>query len=468
MSNDEASARTGPEAASVLDGVARAALAAARADRTGKSCPNGLRPYLRFKRLKPPAVRAVVRVLDGEEEFRQHLAETGDEAGFGPAAWLWLTRPDGWMVRFDQLIEAQSALGEAQQTAREERSATRRLAVVQQACDDAQARVGELEGELAAANQRAKEEAAERTSLAAEVASARQEAEQARKERERAVRQLKDTEALLSAKVEALRAATADMAGLEERLAREEAAASPGQAVPAGPDSELANGADAASAGGDATPGFDPAAVSQLAAFHAAEAERLARELARLASILGGREHMPEKPNPGPVVDPARSQPRRPLSTRRAPKLPPGLHDDSSEAARFWCSQSDAVLCIDGYNVSMLAWPAATTTLQRQRLERRLGEWVLRWGSEITIFWDGVDDGAAPQRVGSGALWVEFTKDGVEADDAIIERVGQLDRALDPDRLIVVVSSDGRVRAGVRAQGAATVSSARFLEVLGI
>ena len=57
--------------------------------------------------------------------------------------------------------------------------------------------------------------------------------------------------------------------------------------------------------------------------------------------------------------------------------------------------------------------------------------------------------------MGSARVRVQFTPDGIEADDRILEMIS----AIPATTPVVVASNDRRVRDGARDQGANTVSS---------
>jgi len=65
--------------------------------------PPGIRRYLGFTKLSTAAVRAVAQVLERDDDYRSRVAAAVDEAAVGRAAWLWLTRPEGWEEEFAQL-----------------------------------------------------------------------------------------------------------------------------------------------------------------------------------------------------------------------------------------------------------------------------------------------------------------------------------------------------------------------------
>jgi len=152
----------------------------------------------------------------------------------------------------------------------------------------------------------------------------------------------------------------------------------------------------------------------------------------------------------------------RPQGPRPVP-LPPGIFDDSIEAAEHLVRVPGAVLLVDGYNVSQLGWPDLPIADQRQRLVDALAELAARSGAEVAVVFDGGDTpylGMVPAT--ARPVRVQFSPPGVEADDVVIARVAELR----PFRPVVVASSDRRVQAGSAQSGANVISSAQLLAVL--
>ena len=74
---------------------------------------------------------------------------------------------------------------------------------------------------------------------------------------------------------------------------------------------------------------------------------------------------------------------------------------------------------VDGYNVSMLAWPEASAADQRDRLCDALVEFQLRVRCEVTVVFDGADvSGVRPLR--RRGLRVVFSAAAQEADEVVV------------------------------------------------
>jgi predicted RNA-binding protein with PIN domain len=182
--------------------------------------------------------------------------------------------------------------------------------------------------------------------------------------------------------------------------------------------------------------GVDPAAVSEVA--------RAARELAgRLEALL---------PTETPVD--RRSEARQPL------RLPGGVIASSAEAAEFLL-RSDAAVLVDGYNVAKLAWPTRPLEAQRNQLLDAVENLARRFGSDLTVVFDGatvVGAHATRRRL----VRVVWSPEGVIADDVIRDEVRRLPTA----RAVVVVTNDTEIVTDVKALGANVVPSNAFIAVL--
>ena len=150
---------------------------------------------------------------------------------------------------------------------------------------------------------------------------------------------------------------------------------------------------------------------------------------------------------------------RRP---RRAhPRVPPGMVDDDPDALDAMLRTPRAVLVVDGYNVSMLAWGHAPPAQQRDRLLSAVSELQLRTRARVILVFDGADVGGVlpPRRPG---VRVVFSPEGEEADAVVVRQASDLP----PEVPVVVASSDGWVEKHARESGAHVVSSETLLRAL--
>ncbi|HVL07109.1 MAG TPA: NYN domain-containing protein, partial [Acidimicrobiales bacterium] len=149
---------------------------------------------------------------------------------------------------------------------------------------------------------------------------------------------------------------------------------------------------------------------------------------------------------------------------RRIPvALPPGVLDDSVEAADHLFRVPGIAVLVDGYNASQLGWYDLAIAEQRRRLIDALTETAMRTGADVTVVFDGAESAwPAPVPKTSPVVKVHFSPADVEADDVILARVSETD----PSRPVLVASSDRRVRDGASAQGANVISSDQLLAAL--
>lgn len=165
------------------------------------------------------------------------------------------------------------------------------------------------------------------------------------------------------------------------------------------------------------------------------------------------------------ALPPAEGRPADALTTDYAVTAPTlqGRSDDDPALLDALLAVPTTHLLVDGYNVTMAAYPAVTLEAQRSRLLAGLGSLAARTGAEVTVVFDG-SDGAVPVKVASPrAVRLVFSRTGETADE-VLRRYA----ANEPQgRPVVVVSSDKEVADGVRRSGARPVPAvalARLLE----
>ncbi len=407
--------------------------------------PVALRPFLNFAKLSSSAVSAARRAVDGDEEFRARVAEDVSEGEVGRAGWLWLTRPDGWQEELDVLASGAAEAGQAKVERRAENEARRRLEGAEAATRRAEAAAASAQAESARATTALAEERRARRAAAEEAGDlagrlervtgerdkARNERDRAREEGSRARRRVAE----LGEALDALRNAPPP-------------APEPPAPEPAEP-AEVVAAAEVRRAGA--------------ALFHAAGAAAgMAESLRRAAEALGAGPP-PPAPADAPSAPPA-SPPRRPRPPRRVPvPLPPGVLDDSVEAADHLFRVPRIIVLVDGYNASQRGWYDLPIPEQRRRLVDALTEMAMRSGADVTVIFDGAESAwplAVPKT--TPLVKVSFSPADVEADDVILARVADID----PSRPVLVASSDRRVSDGAVAQGANVISSDQLLAAL--
>ncbi len=82
-------------------------------------------------------------------------------------------------------------------------------------------------------------------------------------------------------------------------------------------------------------------------------------------------------------------------------------------------------MLVDGYNVAKQAWPSLDLAGQRVVLLDAIENLVRRFGSDITVVFDGADVVGASAD-GRRIVRVVFSPDGVLADDVIRDEVRRL------------------------------------------
>ena len=423
----------------LLRPVVERAVAMVRADvaaRPPRPAPPSLAPLLRFRQLPTAAVDTVVVALDNDGELRARVASETDERTTGRVGWLWLTRPDGWD---DELREALGELAAddgapSADDVGSEAQLRRRLAGAERAAARAQERVARLEADNAHLRDEATVLRTEHDAVAATAQELRVAADEASRQRTRAVAELKRIERLLARRDDERR-------GLQQRIEELEAAASvhrPTEGDVSGPV------------------GVPTAAVAALGAM----ADRIERALGDATVTLDALRGAVGLPAAAPRSEPP--PPAAPTPRRRALRMPRGLTDDAIEAAA-WLVTERPVLLVDGYNVSMAAWPDADIAEQRQRLVRLLADLAARSpGLGVEVVFDGDSATGAPAALPArSGVNVRFTAPDVEADDVLLAMIGRYP----PDRAVVVASTDRRVRDGARRRGANVVSAHQLLAV---
>lgn len=162
----------------------------------------------------------------------------------------------------------------------------------------------------------------------------------------------------------------------------------------------------------------------------------------------------------GPVEQRRQARARGQRRRIQAP-IPAGLTLESPEALDALLRVVGMVLVVDGYNVTMRAWPDVTPADQRDRLIAALGGLHARTRAEVTVVFDGADVGRPPSGRHTGVR-VRFSNPGEEADVVVVREIAELPLEVPA----VVVSSDNWVRDHAGEAGARVVSSETLLRLL--
>lgn len=371
--------------------------------------PAELKPYLTARRIPSSALGSLRRAIEADDDFRRRLGAGAVPELIDDVGREWLQRQDGWHERIADLLAAQAAAAREADAAGALRREEKRRAAAEQATVRTRAELVGLHTQLADLRVQLDDAARARDERDAAGAEHRQALGEARTAARHAADRAK--------------AATARLAEAEQTLAavRAERDAIAGQR-----DALLAERAERA--------GLDVSAHDLAGLRAAAESAR------RLADQLGAVVA-------APVTAP-----------RRAIALPGGTTRDSARATEILL-RSGGLILVDGYNVSMSAWPDAPLAAQRERLLDLADDVARRFGSEIAVIFDGADVvGAHGAR---RLVRVRYSPAGVIADDVIRAEVAEVPTS----RAVVVVTSDGAIRRDVAAVGGNVIASPAFLAV---
>jgi len=371
--------------------------------------PRELRGQVGKARIPTAALGRLRRAIEADQTFRAACGAGAIADLVDPIGILWLQQPDGWEAAARLLVGESRRVAEDADLRVSLRRAEKRQRAAEQVAVRSRVDLGAqlttielLRAEIDILRAEAVKADDSISELRAELVDVRIEARHAR-----------DREAAAKAKLEA-EVAAARAAGLST--------------LPPEP------------ARVDPLPSYDPTEVAELA--------RAARDLAERADAL-----FAPMPEAGAATE-ARPEHRRPL------KLPGGVIASSSEAAEF-LMRSDAAVLVDGYNVAKLGWPSRSLEDQRNQLLDALENLARRFGTDISVVFDGssiVGAHTARRRL----LRVVYSPEGVIADDIIRDDVRRLPVA----RSVVVVTSDAEIVTDVRALGANVVPSNALFAIL--
>ncbi len=211
------------------------------------------------------------------------------------------------------------------------------------------------------------------------------------------------------------------------------------------------------------------------------DAAELARRLA--TGLSGVAEQAQRMSPPEPDQEPAREEPPREVPAREVParekqtsdsaalsargkrraqpRVPPGMLEDAPDVLEAMLRTPRAVLVVDGYNVSMLAWGDVPPFQQRERLLSAIAELQLRTRARVIVVFDGADVEGVRQPRRSGVR-VVFSAADEEADAVVVREATELP----VDMPVIVASSDNWVAEHARKGDARVVSSKTLLRAL--
>ena len=432
--------------AALLRPVLEAAVAVAREGERATPpvlAPGPLRRYLSFARLPDPALEVARRVLDDDEAFRSRVAGAVDVETVGRAGWAFLTRPDGWQAEVDGLRQEAAAREASAKEERAERDALRRLAGAEAAAARAEAAAAASAAEVERLRAELERERTAAQSATEELERVRADLGRATDQRAAAIGRVKELESVVAQRTAELRAARHELRMAQAELEQ---------------DLEATGAAPAATAA--PKPALDHAAL----VVAVTDAARAARELDVALQAASDLLVPPAPDDDEATGDDPRQQSARPAGAerRRPATLPPGILDDSLEAADHLVRVPGALLLVDGYNISHAQWHGLPLPEQRLRLLDACTELHARCGTDVEVVFDGDGDASTVGTPARAAVRHRFTPAGLEADDVILARVDD-----EPaDRAVLVASSDRRVRDGARRRGANVLGARQLLSVL--
>lgn len=393
--------------------------------------PALLKPFLQFTaKIPAPALRAARRVLDEDPLFRARVATVATEELVGSAGSLYVCRPDGWESAFmDAVVDA---MGEASHEGANKNASrlAKKLLGAEAALFRAESELARVKAELAASQSLLAEERRSRLALAGELSAL-----------QASVSTHNDSESRA-------RSETAKSTALAKQAAEERDAAVERAMVAENALSRRLS--------------FDSSVDRALAAIDDLKAElRMSKEASTPVAVLGAdASALSASPaSSGGRATAVRPKVDRTTATRRKRiALPPGIFDDTVEAATALFRTTDVVVLVDAYNVAKWRWPTAGIGDLRERLLAMAGQISHRTGATIHLVFDGAHGGGKAKPVGSAKVRMFYTSEGVEADDVILDMAAKAPLSVP----VVVVSNDMRVVDGALSLGANVVPNTAF------
>ena len=121
------------------------------------------------------------------------------------------------------------------------------------------------------------------------------------------------------------------------------------------------------------SPTAPSAAACAVSGAQVAELRELARSARSLADRLGGLRRRRDRPAGSPLA------------------LPGGVGRDSRRATEHLLRAARALVLVDGYNVAKRAWPDDDLAVQRSRCLDLVDDVARRFGTDVTVVFDGAD-----------------------------------------------------------------------------
>jgi predicted RNA-binding protein with PIN domain len=405
-------------------------------------------------------LEVVRRVVDDDATFRTRVAAAAEEVDLSRPAWLFLVRPEGWAAELEELLATARAEIEDRHGDQDERETRRRLRAAEASARRVEEALARERDHAVRTAQELRAERRSRQAIEKDVAAARRLVDSVTGDQTRTRRALEEATAEL-ARLRPAMDAGPDLETLASEI---------GQAAEAAASlaSRLRSAAEALSPSvpGDSE-GMPDAAVPDAAVPDAAVPDAAVPDAAvpdaavpdaAVPDAVASPPSPPPRPRPRSASPPERSRP-----SRHPAPLPPGVRDDSPEAAEHLVRLSGTVLVVDGYNAS-LAWrPTLPIGEQRRRLVDALEELATRTQSHVHVVFDGAEPAQPVTSTGPRRLVrVRFSPPDVEADDIVVGLVDDLPA----HRPVVVASNDRAVREDAERRGANVISVSQLMAVL--
>jgi predicted RNA-binding protein with PIN domain len=414
-----------------------------------------MRPLLGFARLPARALEVVRRVVDDDATFRSRVAAAAEEVDLSRPAWLFLVRPEGWAAELEELLATARAEIEDRHGDQDGREMRRRVRAAEASARRVEEALARERDQAVRTAQELRAERRSRQAIEQDVAAARRLVDSVTGDQTRTRRALEEATAELARLRPALDAGP-DL----ETLASEIAQAAE---VATSLASRLRSAAEALSPSVPGTSeGMPDAAVPDAPVPDAPVPDAPVPDAAVPDAAVPDAPAPPPAPPPRPRPRSASPHQRSRPSRRPAP-LPPGVRDDSPEAAEHLVRLNGTVLVVDGYNAS-LAWrPTLPIGEQRRRLVDALEELATRTQSHVHVVFDGAEPAQPVTSTGPRRLVrARFSPPDVEADDIVVGLVDDLPA----HRPVVVASNDRAVREDAEQRGANVISVSQLMAVL--
>jgi len=387
--------------------------------------PARLIPLLGFRgRLAERTIDTVREVLADDEEFRIRVEAALSE--HDPVSDLLLRRPPGWEAEFEALIDAAESEGARRSDELAQIDAARRVDALSERLARSQQDLSRIRADLDRVNAELAGERRKRAGLQRRIDQHDAAIDAAREDRDRAVSELSTTRM--------------SMAALREEL----------EAVRRGDDAETQAVLERRREAVETAKSVLGQVLSQLGAID----DGLGELVADLVADLVVDHRAPDEP--APTVPAATGSAATGSTRRRRPqRLVRGAVEGTPAGVDQLLRSPGALVVVDGYNLAMAVWRSLSPAELRDRTVGFLTDVRSRTGADVVVVFDGGEVGERLAVAAPVGVRTMFSPTGVEADDVIIDLMAKVPA----EQPVVVVSSDRRVRDGVRRQGANVIRS---------